>query len=69
MVRATWNRAVIAESGDTIVVDGSENRDAAWCYPHTSAKARRIEGRVAFWKGVKVADDASRRSIRSRIFG
>jgi uncharacterized protein (DUF427 family) len=107
MVRATWNGAVIAESDDTIVVegnhyfpiesvdqrllqpsskvttcpwkgqasyytivvDGAENRDAAWYYPTASSKARRIEGRVAFWKGVKVADDASRRSLRSRLFG
>jgi len=38
----------------TVVVDGSENRDAAWYYPETSEKARTIEGFVAFWKGVTV---------------
>ncbi|SFN38427.1 DUF427 domain-containing protein [Dokdonella immobilis] len=39
----------------SIVVDGKENRDAAWYYPSASEKARSIEGRVAFWKGVSVA--------------
>lgn len=39
----------------SLVVDGKENRDAAWYYPSASEKARSIEGRVAFWKGVSVA--------------
>jgi uncharacterized protein (DUF427 family) len=38
----------------TVVVDGSENPDAAWYYPETSEQARPIEGFVAFWKGVTV---------------
>ena len=91
-VTATWNGTVVAESSDTVVVegnhyfplsdvsaehlapsattsvcpwkgtasyyslvvDGAENRDAAWYYPTPSAAAQQIEGRVAFWKGVTV---------------
>jgi uncharacterized protein (DUF427 family) len=34
---------------------GSEvNRDAAWYYPEPSEAAKQIQGRIAFWKGVKV---------------
>jgi uncharacterized protein (DUF427 family) len=93
MVRATWNGTVLAESDDTVVVegnhyfpiesvdpsvlqksakttvcpwkgrasyysivaDGAVNADAAWYYPDPLPKARKIEGRVAFWKGVKVS--------------
>ncbi len=40
----------------TVVVDGKENRDAAWYYPEVSELARHIKGRVAFWKGVKVVE-------------
>ena len=92
MVKATWNGKVLAESDQTIVVegnhyfppdavrreffrdsathtvcgwkglasyydvavDGQVNRDAAWYYPQTTDAARRIEGYVAFWRGVKV---------------
>ena len=92
MARATWNGAVIAESDDTVVVegnhyfpreavsveylresdthtrcywkgvasyydvvvDGETNVDAAWYYPTPSSEATAIEGRVAFWRGVKV---------------
>ncbi|MGD2181132.1 DUF427 domain-containing protein [Lusitaniella coriacea] len=38
----------------TIVVEGKENKDAAWYYPQTKEKAKNIEGYVAFWKGVTV---------------
>ena len=92
MPRAVWNGTVIAESPDTVVVEGNHyfppesvdrarlrasathtvcswkgtasyydvvvgdavNRDAAWYYPSTSEKAKPVEGRIAFWKGVKV---------------
>lgn len=37
-----------------LVVDGKENRDAAWFYPEPKAAARNIGGHVAFWKGVTV---------------
>ncbi|HEY9285191.1 MAG TPA: DUF427 domain-containing protein [Pyrinomonadaceae bacterium] len=91
-MRAVWRDAVLAESDDTVVVEGNhyfpesslrrehfrpsathttcpwkgeasyydivvgddENRDAAWYYPRAKDAARNIEGRVAFWKGVKV---------------
>ena len=93
MVQATWNGTVIAESDDTVVVegnhyfpagtitdgvlkpsdtksncpwkgtasyhtvvvDGQENRDAAWTYPEPKDAAKEIKGRIAFWKGVTVA--------------
>lgn len=38
----------------TLVVDGEENKDAAWYYPEPSEMAKGIKGRVAFWRGVKV---------------
>jgi uncharacterized protein (DUF427 family) len=91
-MRAIWRDTVLAESDDTVVVEGNHyfpagsirrdhfrpsetrttcpwkgeasyydivaggeaNRDAAWYYPQAKEAARNIEGRVAFWKGVKV---------------
>ena len=91
-MRALWNGAVIAESDDTVVVegnhyfpvdsvkaehlrpsdtrttcpwkgvasyhtlvvDGKENRDAAWYYPAPKEAAKEITSRVAFWRGVTV---------------
>lgn len=38
----------------SLVVDGQENRDAAWYYPETKPKADHVRGRIAFWKGVEV---------------
>lgn len=38
----------------TIVVDGKENKDAAWYYPAPKEAARQIKDHVAFWKGVTV---------------
>jgi uncharacterized protein (DUF427 family) len=93
MVKAVWNNAVIAESEDTVVVEGNHyfpvdavdpallrpstttsrcpwkgtasyhsievngetNKDAAWYYPTPLPAAAEIAGRIAFWKGVKVA--------------
>jgi uncharacterized protein (DUF427 family) len=93
MVSAIWNEAVIAESADTIVVEGNhyfppdavtpgvlrpsettslcpwkgtanyytiavngaENKDAAWYYAEPKLAAANIKGRIAFWKGVRVA--------------
>ena len=92
MVEARWNGAVIAQSDETVVVegnhyfprdavdgsalrpsdttsvcpwkgtasyltllvDGEENRDAAWFYPDPKDAAAGIKDRVAFWKGVEV---------------
>ena len=38
----------------SIVVDGKENKDAAWYYPEVSDLAKNIQGYVAFWKGVNI---------------
>ncbi|WP_433592993.1 DUF427 domain-containing protein [Nocardia sp. CA-145437] len=38
----------------TVTVDGAENPDAAWYYPHPSPPARKIKDHVAFWHGVTV---------------
>jgi uncharacterized protein (DUF427 family) len=38
----------------SLLVDGKENRDAAWFYPDPKPAAAEIRGRIAFWKGVQV---------------
>ncbi|QQP89419.1 DUF427 domain-containing protein [Skermanella sp. TT6] len=38
----------------TLVVDGVENRDAAWYYPEPKEAAAAIRDHVAFWRGVEV---------------
>lgn len=38
----------------TVVVNGQENKDAAWYYPDPKEKAQNIKDYVAFWRGVKV---------------
>jgi uncharacterized protein (DUF427 family) len=38
-----------------VVVQGAVNANAAWYYPDPKQAAEQIKGRVAFWKGVKVA--------------
>lgn len=38
----------------SVVVDGEENRDAAWYYPEPKDAAANIRDHVAFWKGVRV---------------
>ena len=38
----------------TVEVDGLTSADAAWYYPKPSPLARRVKGRVAFWRGVEV---------------
>ena len=37
-----------------VVVDGNVNANAAWYYPEPFDAAKEIQGRVAFWHGVKV---------------
>jgi len=39
-----------------VVVDGQENKDAAWYYPDTKPAAKAIKDYVAFWRGVKVVE-------------
>ena len=93
-MRAIWNDTVIAESDDTVVVegnhyfprssvredllqdsnttsfcpwkgkasyqslvvDGEVNRDAMWFYPEPFPAAKKVDDRVAFWKGVTVTE-------------
>jgi len=38
----------------TIVVDGVENKDAAWFYPDPMDEAKHIRDHIAFWHGVEV---------------
>ena len=40
----------------TIEVDGKENADAAWFYPETKYAAQKIEGYIAFWRGVSISN-------------
>jgi uncharacterized protein (DUF427 family) len=37
-----------------LVVDGKENRDAAWYYPEPTTEAKNIKDHIAFWHGVQV---------------
>jgi len=91
-MKAIWNGHVVAESDDTVIVEGNhyfpdsaldracivpsattsfcpwkgtahyytlnvgglENPDACWYYPDPKPAAMQINGRVAFWKGVRV---------------
>ncbi len=39
----------------TVVVDGTENVDAAWYYPDPEDAAAEIRDRFAFWRGVEVS--------------
>ncbi len=39
-----------------LVVDGSENKDAAWYYSEPKDAAKEIAGRIAFWKGVQITN-------------
>jgi uncharacterized protein (DUF427 family) len=92
-MKATWKDVVVAESSDTVVVEGNHyfpesalkrehfrasshttvcswkgtanyydvlvgsdvNQNAAWYYAEPSEEAKKIRGRVAFWKGVTVS--------------
>lgn len=40
----------------TLVVDGAENKDAAWYYPQPKEAAEQIRDRIAFWRGVQITD-------------
>jgi thioredoxin len=77
------NKAYLIRSGKTTVcswkgqasyysldVDGHLNRDAAWYYPSPSSAAKKIGGRVAFGRGVKIEDttpSGTRRSLFDRF--
>jgi len=93
-MKAIWKNTILAQSDETIVVEGNQyfpassiqkeffkestthttcpwkglasyysldvngeiNKDAAWYYPNPKDAAKQIEGYVAFWRGVEVAD-------------
>ena len=38
----------------TLEVNGQQNKDAAWSYPHPKEKAEKIKDYVAFWRGVQI---------------
>ncbi len=63
MLRATSSRTLCPWKGIanywTVEVDGMHAKNAAWGYRHPSPLARRVKGRVAFWKGVAVHADRS----------
>ncbi len=40
----------------SISANGRNNNDAAWFYPQPRDAAMQIKDRVAFWKGVTIAD-------------
>ena len=37
-----------------LIVNGKENKDAAWYYPNPKDAALNIKDHVAFWKGVQI---------------
>jgi uncharacterized protein (DUF427 family) len=43
----------------SVVVNGQENKDAAWYYPAPKDAAKQITNYVAFWHGVQVTDSAA----------
>lgn len=93
-MRAIWNGTILAESDDTVVVEGNHyfpgeslvmghfeksshntlcpwkgvasyfhvvvgddrNENAAWYYPSPFFPAKKIKGRIAFWRGVEVVE-------------
>ena len=58
-VRASSHRTSCGWKGEAhyydVIVDGKVNSNAAWYYPEPKQAAAEIAGRVAFWRGVKVA--------------
>jgi uncharacterized protein (DUF427 family) len=47
-----------------VVVNGDVNRDAAWYYPQPKEAAQQIADHVAFWRGVRVEQEAANDSDR-----
>lgn len=37
-----------------IVIEGEENKDAAWFYPEPKPAAKDIANHIAFWRGVTI---------------
>ena len=38
----------------SVTVNGKTNTDCAWYYPKPSFLAKKIKGRVSFWRGVEI---------------
>jgi len=38
----------------SIIIDGEENKDAAWYYQEPKEAAKELKDHVAFWKGVEI---------------
>ncbi len=53
----------------TVTVDGATSPDAAWHYPRPSPLARKVKGRVAFWRDVQVrpAPGESREQVADEL--
>ena len=49
-----------------IVVNGQENKDAAWYYPAPLPAGKNIAGYVAFWKGVRIEPEDAGTLERAR---
>lgn len=43
----------------SLTVDGQRNENAAWYYAEPKKAAAEIAGRIAFWKGVTITDQAA----------
>ncbi len=67
MPRAIWNGDLSVEGRCelyTLQVDGDENLDAAWYYPRPKRAAEKVQGRVAFWRGVKIVPTEDERPVQ-----
>lgn len=40
----------------SLIVDGKQNKDAAWYYPEPKEAAAHIKNYIAFWKGVQITN-------------
>ncbi len=52
-----------------LIVDGKENKDAAWYYPSPEPAAQNIKDYIAFWRGVKVVEGDGEGETSSSLFG
>ncbi len=56
-LKPTETTTICSWKGDahyySVVVDGKENKDAAWYYKAPKAEAAEIRDHVAFWRGVE----------------
>lgn len=55
-IRSIWNDTVLAESDDTVVVEGDHYFPRESLPSDQFEAAEEIRDRVAFWKGVEVTN-------------